>query len=106
MDFQYQEVLKFWFEELEPAQWWKKDLAFDAMIKKRFGDYYQAAKRNELFDWRVCAEGRLAEIIILDQFSRNIFRDSAESFSNDAQALALSQEAVRLDIPKQLDHIK
>lgn len=103
MIFNYQEIIQFWFEELDPAQWWKKDLNFDAMIQKRFNDYYQAAKQNELYEWRVSAEGRLAEIIILDQFSRNIFRDQAESFANDAQALALSQEAVMQNVPEKFD---
>lgn len=106
MAFVCSEILKFWFEELEPLQWFQKDLDFDLMIRKRFDAVYQAAKNNELFQWRESAEGRLAEIIVLDQFSRNIYRDQAESFANDAQALALSQEAVRLNIPKYFDKTK
>jgi len=103
MEFEYKDILNFWFEELKPAQWWEKDLEFDSMVKQCFGNIYQAAMRNDLFDWRSYPDGRLAYIIILDQFSRNIFRDKAESFANDAQALALSQEAVAQNICEQFD---
>ncbi len=89
-----EDVLKFWFEELEPAQWWKKDQAFDAMIEERFGRLHRQAVCCELYTWRRTARGRLAEIIVLDQFSRNMFRDTAQAFSADPLALALAQEAV------------
>lgn len=89
-----EKILKFWFEELKPAQWWKKDDAFDALIGERFGALHAQASRCELYAWRRTADGRLAEIIVLDQFSRNMFRDTAQAFSADALALALAQEAV------------
>ena len=89
-----QTVLSFWFEEIEQSQWWKKDIAFDQLIKERFGHLHQKAVKCELYEWRKTAKGRLAEIIVLDQFSRNIFRDSSLAFSNDSLALALAQEAV------------
>lgn len=89
-----EDILTFWFEELKPAQWWKKDPAFDAMIGERFGPLHGQAVRCELYTWRRTAEGRLAEIIVLDQFSRNMFRTSAQAFSADPLALALAQEAV------------
>ena len=89
-----EDVLKFWFEELEPAQWWKKDQAFDAMIEERFGRLHRQAVCCELYTWRRTARGRLAEIIVLDQFSRNMFRDTAQAFSADPLALALAKEAV------------
>ncbi|HEY5993634.1 MAG TPA: DUF924 family protein [Gallionellaceae bacterium] len=88
------EVLKFWFEEAEPAQWWKKDEAFDRLIGARFSALHAQAARCELFAWRKEARGRLAEIIVLDQFSRNLFRGLPGSFAQDALALALAQEAV------------
>lgn len=88
------EILKFWFEEIEPSQWWKKDVDFDRMLIERFSGIHACATRCELFDWRVTAQGRLAEIIILDQFSRNMFRDTPLAFAHDALALALAQEAV------------
>lgn len=90
----YEEVLTFWFDELEPAQWWRKDEALDRRISERFSDVHAAAARCELFEWRRRDRGRLAEVIVLDQFSRNIFRDSAPAFACDPLALALAQEAV------------
>lgn len=90
----YHEVLKFWFEEVEPELWWKKDESFDALLIERFSNIHTMASRCELYEWRIEPEGRLAEIIVLDQFSRNMFRGSALAFANDAMSLALSQEAI------------
>ena len=90
----YHEILNFWFEEIEPAAWWKKDESFDALLIERFSELHASAVRCELFGWRAEPEGRLAEIIVLDQFSRNMFRGSALAFANDAMSLTLSQEAI------------
>lgn len=90
----YQEILDFWFSEMTPAQWWKKDPTLDRLIATRFSNIHHRASRCELAGWRESARGRLAEIIILDQFSRNIYRDSSLSFANDALALSLAQHAV------------
>ncbi|WP_417618229.1 DUF924 family protein [Oceanisphaera sp.] len=90
----YQSVLTFWFEELEPAQWWQKNQRLDRDIKARFGDLHRQVCLGELFEWRACAKGRLAEIIVLDQFSRNIYRDTPRAFAADGMALALAQEAI------------
>jgi uncharacterized protein (DUF924 family) len=87
-------VLFFWFDELTPKQWWVKDEALDQRIRERFTELHTRAARCELFDWRTTPRGRLAEIIVLDQFSRNMFRDSASAFSCDTLALALAQEAI------------
>lgn len=89
-----QALLAFWFEEIQPAQWWKVDAAFDAMIRTRFGALHEQARRCELFGWRATAEGRLAEVIVLDQFARNIHRGTPAAFTADPLALALAQEAV------------
>lgn len=91
----YQAILSFWFAEIDSSFWWKKDQAFDQTLKTRFGELWKAAGRCELYSWRETAPGRLAEIIVLDQFSRNMFRDSPLAFINDPLALALSQEAIR-----------
>ena len=91
----YKEIIKFWFEEISQAQWWKKDVEFDQLIASRFSEVHGQAARCELYQWRDTAEGRLAEIIVLDQFSRNIYRDSPLSFATDSLALALGQEAIR-----------
>ena len=90
----YVEVLEFWFEEIDSSQWWVQDEQFDRLIVDRFSAIHSQAIKCELFGWRKTAAGRLAEIIVLDQFSRNMFRDSALSFAYDSLALALSQEAV------------
>lgn len=90
----YQQLIKFWFEEIEPALWWKKDNSFDALLIERFSEIHARATQCELYEWRKEPEGRLAEIIILDQFSRNMFRNSALAFANDSMSLTLSQEAV------------
>ncbi|MDR5867591.1 DUF924 family protein [Halomonas koreensis] len=87
-------VLDFWFAELAPAQWFRRDPALDAEIARRFAGTLAAARRGELWTWRRTAAGRLAEVIVLDQFSRNLHRDSAEAFAADPQALVLAQEAV------------
>ncbi|EAQ32821.1 DUF924 family protein [Idiomarina baltica] len=89
-----QTVIDFWFSELTPKDWFTKSDTLDNTIKQRFGDTLKAAAQGECWRWRESAEGRLAEIIMLDQFSRNIFRDSARAFSQDAMALVLAQEAV------------
>ncbi|WP_299495443.1 DUF924 family protein [uncultured Shewanella sp.] len=90
----YQKVLQFWFEEIRPDQWWTKDPLFDQLIKDTFSSLHVQANRGELYAWRQTPKGRLAEIIVLDQFSRNMYRDSPQAFSSDSLALALCQEAV------------
>lgn len=96
------DVLRFWFEEATPAQHFSKDSAFDATIHARFADAHAAAARGELAAWRDDAEGRLAEIIVLDQFSRNLFRDDARAFACDGIALVLAQEAIRVGADRDL----
>lgn len=66
-------VLDFWFKECTPQQWFSKDDAFDARMRERFAGVHAAVMRGETAGWRVTPEGRLAEIIVLDQFSRNQF---------------------------------
>ena len=92
----FSDVISFWFEELKPANWWKKDNDFDQLLRDKFSDLHEQASKCELFEWRVTPEGRLAEILVLDQFSRNMFRNTPKSFATDSLALALSQEAVSL----------
>ncbi len=87
-------ILEFWFAELAPKQHWQKDAKLDAEIAQRFGAVHQAASQGECWQWRESLHGRLAEIIVLDQFSRNIYRDRPQSFACDGVALVLAQEAV------------
>ena len=88
------DVCDFWFQEIDPKKWWVKSHDFDELVRHRFSDVHARAVYCELFPWRETPAGRLAEIIVLDQFSRNIYRDRPESFANDALALALSQAAI------------
>jgi len=90
----HQDILRFWFEEIQPSQWWAKDDAFDQSLRARFSGVHAQATRCELFEWRTQPRGRLAEVIVLDQFSRNLFRGSALAFASDPLALALAQEAI------------
>ncbi|WP_028021511.1 DUF924 family protein [Enterovibrio calviensis] len=98
----YRKVLTFWFEELTLKQCFAKDETIDRTIETRFSAVLEAASRAEYFNWREEPTGRLAEIIVLDQFSRNIYRDTPKAFSQDALALALAQEAVSLGIDREL----
>jgi uncharacterized protein (DUF924 family) len=90
----YESVLQFWFEEISPAQWWKVDAEFDRLVLKRFAEPHGQAMRCELFEWRAEPKGRLAELIVLDQFSRNMHRGARLAYAADPLALALAQEAV------------
>lgn len=99
----YQEVIDFWFEELSPKQWFMGGDELDRLIAQRFSVLHKQASQCELVDWRQSALGRLAEIIVLDQFSRNLYRESAQAFASDPLALALAQEAVSLGLDKQLN---
>ncbi|HEY8941530.1 MAG TPA: DUF924 family protein [Cellvibrio sp.] len=102
----YEDILDFWFNDLSPQQWWVKDEKLDQEIARRFSTLHAQAARCELFDWRMAAKGRLAEIIILDQFSRNIYRDTPQAFANDSLALALAQEALAVEADKALSPVE
>lgn len=91
------EVLYFWFEELTPKDWFAGEETLDEEIEERFLPLNQQAKRGELFEWRATLEGRVAEIIVLDQFSRNLYREDGRAYSSDDMALALSQELLSKD---------
>jgi uncharacterized protein (DUF924 family) len=97
MNKNYKDIITFWFNELNPKQWWKVDNELDQLIKQRFEKVLNQASLGELFHWRIDSHGRLAEIIILDQFSRNIYRNTAQAFTQDPLALVLAQEAVTIE---------
>lgn len=98
----FQDVLNFWFQELNSSQWWGKNSDLDHLIEERFGELLKSAAKGELYKWRATPQGRLAEIIVLDQFSRNIHRNRPEAFENDKLALVLAQEMVLLGLDKQI----
>lgn len=87
-------VLDFWYKELEPKQWFEKDDAVDSAIASRFGSVHEslAAAANDSLS--ATPQSALAAIIVLDQFSRNMFRGSAKSFACDAKALDLAERVI------------
>ena len=98
-----QEVLSFWFRDIDPKLWWSSEPSFDRLIRGRFLGLLQEAAAGELHEWRATARGRLAEAIVLDQFSRNVFRNTPQAFAQDPMALALAQEAVAAGALASLD---
>ena len=90
------EVLAFWFVETRPRQWFAKDAAFDELVRDRFHGLTRQALAGELDAWGAEAAGSLALVLLLDQFPRQIWRDTAMAFAGDPQALALSLQAVEL----------
>ncbi len=74
------DILTFWFHEIEPKQWWKKDKKFDELLRYRFLNIYYDAINSKLKAWRISEKGRLAEIIVIDQFSRNLFIDKPYAY--------------------------
>ena len=87
-----EDVLAFWFAD--SGRWWKKDVAFDAEVRERFLALHEAIDRGEREDWLESPRGALAYVIVLDQFSRNMFRGTARSFASDARARAAALRAV------------
>lgn len=88
------QVLDFWFKEAGSQKWFEKNMDFDQVLTERFADVLEQAAAAEFYTWRTSAQGRLAEILVLDQFPRNIYRNTPAAFAQDAMALALAQEAV------------
>ena len=93
---QASQVLAFWFSETLPRQWFAKDLAFDALVGERFLGLTRRAIAGELDAWSAEPTAALALVLLLDQFPRQIWRDTAMAFAGDPQALALSLKAVEL----------
>jgi len=102
----HREILAFWIVDITPKQWWVTDPEFDRQIEDRFHDVLHRAMRGELSCWRTEEKGRLAEIIVLDQFSRTIHRATALAFANDSLALALAQEAIAAHADEALEPAK
>jgi uncharacterized protein (DUF924 family) len=88
-------VLRFWFDQHDLKDWFAGKRAFDLAVKKRFAETLERAMRGELSNWRDTPDGRLAEIIVLDQFSRQIHRGKSTAFAGDVIAVTLSQEMIR-----------
>jgi len=97
------EVLRFWFDEIKPAAWFSRDDQLDAQIRKRFGALHATLTEKVPASVTATATGALATVIVLDQFSRNLFRSSARAFACDSTALAIAQEAIRAGFDRALD---
>jgi uncharacterized protein (DUF924 family) len=97
-----EDVLAFWLEA-GPDKWFKKDEAFDAAIRTRFLPAYEAAVDGRLASWEATADGALALVILLDQFSRNMFRGSPRTFAADPLALAIAKRAIARGLDEQLE---
>ncbi|MEO7742532.1 MAG: DUF924 family protein [Usitatibacter sp.] len=93
----FREVLDFWFGPeagKARAEWFQKDAAFDAEIRERFGELHSAAARRELQAWRASPEPMLALVVVLDQFSRNLYRGDRRAFAQDELALECARQAL------------
>lgn len=96
-----QDVLDFWFRAPGEAEyhrprevWFRKDDAFDAQIRSRFGGLIEQALAGQLESWALHPASAVAQIVVLDQFTRNSFRGTARAFAGDARALAAAQALV------------
>lgn len=92
----YQEILSFWFSELKPSQWFGGRGQVDDLIRSRFEALIDSVYHGEHQDWLSSCQGKLATVIVLDQFPRNVYRGSARSFAYDDRALAVSLEGIGL----------
>ncbi|MBD8065778.1 DUF924 domain-containing protein [Devosia sp. PTR5] len=89
-----QAIIQFWFVDHGKQDWFGGKPEFDAELAEAFGNLHPQIAAGEAWSWRVTPEGRLAEIVALDQFSRQLHRGRAEAFAQDRMALALAQEAI------------
>jgi uncharacterized protein (DUF924 family) len=87
-------IFNFWFFECTEKDWFKKDLKFDQLIQKKFLKLVKEALQNKLYLWENSSDGCLALILLLDQFTRNIFRGDPKSFSGDDKALEISLNCI------------
>lgn len=99
------EIIAFW-REAGPDKWFEKDEAFDAAIRARFLAAYEAAAAGELDGWMETAEGSYALLLLLDQFPRNLFRNSARAFATDEKARAVADHAITRGFDQRFDTLE
>lgn len=100
------EILEFWFgppPHATRAEWFRKDPGFDATVRERFGGAVEAALAGAMHLWRAEPHDALAHVLLLDQFTRNIFRDTPRAFAGDGEALATATGAVDAGFDRKLD---
>ncbi|HTN63933.1 MAG TPA: DUF924 family protein [Devosia sp.] len=100
------DVIAFWFEQHNADDWFGGKSEFDAELAREFAQTHLHVAKGEAYSWRTSAEGRLAEIIVLDQFSRQLHRGSPEAFAQDKMALVLAQEAVGQGLDLTVDPVR
>ena len=103
------EILDFWFgppPHVARATWFRKDAAFDAMIGERFGPAVDAALAGAFHDWTATPRGTLARVLLLDQFTRNLHRETPRAFAGDTEALAMATAAVDRGDDRVLDRFE
>ena len=88
-------ILEFWFSEANKEKWWIKDEVFDQLIKQNFHTIYKQAAAGLLDNWIDLPEEALALIIVLDQFPRNMFRNSHLAYETDEEAVNITKHAIK-----------
>jgi uncharacterized protein (DUF924 family) len=103
-------ILDFWFgppgspeRGADRDVWFRKDTAFDDAVRQRFGDAVNIAVAGGFGEWCTSAGGALARVLLLDQFTRNIFRDTPRAFAGDARALATAEDAIARGLDRELE---
>jgi uncharacterized protein (DUF924 family) len=103
MESEYRPVIDFWFRELTPRQWFMAEGAkLDDLVRARFGALVEAARRGALDHWAATPRGRLALIIVLDQFPRHVHRGTPAAYASDAKAQALACEGIEAGVDEEL----
>lgn len=97
-----EEVLKFWFDNLSPDDWFESNEAVDSHIRERFQELHEALLEQVPETWRSSSRGCLAAMIVLDQFSRNMYRGTSRAFAADGAALSLAKEALARGFDREL----
>lgn len=82
--------------------WFRKDRDFDEEIRRAFGNAVESALAGDYAAWDATAPGALARVVLLDQFTRNLFRDTPRAFAGDAQALAIAERVVARGADREL----
>lgn len=90
-----EEILNFWLDEVEPRDWYVADDDLDQTVRTKFEPTWRKAMQGGLGQWLTYASGSLAYVILMDQFSRNMFREDAKSFASDRRALAAAKSAIK-----------
>jgi uncharacterized protein (DUF924 family) len=97
-------ILEFWFSPQARPLWFEQDKAFDAEIRVRFGTAIHAAQQGELDSWQQSPEATLALLLLLDQFSRNVYRRQAKAFLGDERARQIADRAIAKGFDRQFDY--